>query len=168
MSNKQLARAALLLALALALQSLRLVLPLPQPLSTFVIGTLVHLMLLVTLKLNGLHTAILLGLLLPMSAYLQGQLPLVFLVPVVWIGNLLFIMLVHWLSGRRAIVLLLPPLAKALVMLLSLSLALNFLKLPPSAPAHLLYFAMTVPQFVTAVCGILLARQLLLRIRRIW
>lgn len=54
MNNSKLVRGALLAALALALQSLRLVLPMPQLLSTFIIGTLVHMMLVLTLQLNGL------------------------------------------------------------------------------------------------------------------
>lgn len=57
MNNSKLVRGALLVALALALQSLRLVLPMPQPLSTFIIGTLVHMMLVLTLQVGGLKTA---------------------------------------------------------------------------------------------------------------
>ncbi len=90
MHSKAMVRGALLIALALVLQSIRIVLPMPQLLSTFVIGTLVHMMMILTLKVVGLPTAFLLGLLLPMSAYLQGQILLPFLIPVVWVGNLLF------------------------------------------------------------------------------
>lgn len=72
MNNSKLVRGALLVALALALQSLRLVLPMPQLLSTFIIGTLVHMMLVLTLQLGGLKTALLLALLLPLTAYVQG------------------------------------------------------------------------------------------------
>lgn len=61
MNNSKLVRGALLVALALALQSLRLVLPMPQLLSTFIIGTLVHMMLVLTLQLGGLKTALLLA-----------------------------------------------------------------------------------------------------------
>ncbi len=99
MHSKAMVRGALLIALALVLQSIRIVLPMPQLLSTFVIGTLVHMMMILTLKVVGLPTAFLLGLLLPMSAYLQGQILLPFLIPVVWVGNLLFIFLIYWLGG---------------------------------------------------------------------
>lgn len=85
MNNSKLVRGALLVALALALQSLRLVLPMPQLLSTFIIGTLVHMMLVLTLQLSGLKTALLLAFLLPLTAYVQGQVLLPFLIPVIWL-----------------------------------------------------------------------------------
>ena len=117
MNNSKLVRGALLVALALALQSLRLVLPMPQLLSTFIIGTLVHMMLLLTLQLNGLKTALLLAFLLPLTAYVQGQVLLPFLIPVIWLGNFIFVLLVRQFKDSRKLSLSIPPLAKACVML---------------------------------------------------
>ncbi len=165
MNNKRLVRGALLVALALALQSLRLVLPLPQPAGTFVIGSLVHMMLALTLKLCGLGTASLLGFLLPLTAYVQGQVLLVFLIPVIWLGNLLFVLLVHCFSGQRRLVLLIPPAAKAVVMLAAAWCVVSFVAVQAPAVRRAILLAMSVPQLVTAVLGILLARQVLLRIR---
>lgn len=99
MNNSKLVRGALLVALALALQSLRLVLPMPQLLSTFIIGTLVHMMLVLTLQLSGLKTALLLAFLLPLTAYVQGQVLLPFLIPVIWLGNFIFVLLVRQLRA---------------------------------------------------------------------
>ena len=118
MNNSKLVRGALLVALALALQSLRLVLPMPQLLSTFIIGTLVHMMLVLTLQLGGLKTALLLAFLLPLTAYVQGQVLLPFLIPVIWLGNFIFVLLVRQFKGSRKLSLCVPPLAKAAVMLL--------------------------------------------------
>ncbi len=165
MNNKRLVRGALLVALALALQSLRLVLPLPQPAGTFVIGSLVHMMLALTLKLCGLGTASLLGFLLPLTAYVQGQVLLVFLIPVIWLGNLLFVLLVHCFSGQRRLVLLIPPAAKAVVMLAAAWCVVSLVAVQAPAVRRAILLAMSVPQLVTAVLGILLARQVLLRIR---
>lgn len=106
----------MLIALALALQAVRLVLPLPQPVSTFVIGSLVHMMLVLTWKLSGLVTALLLALLLPLTAYLQGQVLLPLLIPVIWAGNVLFVVLLQLFSANRRLALFLPPLAKAVLM----------------------------------------------------
>lgn len=166
MNNSKLVRGALLVALALALQSLRLVLPMPQLLSTFIIGTLVHMMLVLTLQLGGLKTALLLAFLLPLTAYVQGQVLLPFLIPVIWLGNFIFVLLVRQFKGRRKLSLLMPPLAKACVMLLAAWAALSFLALPKPALRKTVMFAMSVPQLLTAVAGILLAEQVKKRLRQ--
>lgn len=166
MNNSRLVRGALLVALALALQSLRLVLPMPQLLSTFIIGTLVHMMLVLTLQLGGLKTALLLAFLLPLTAYVQGQVLLPFLIPVIWLGNFIFVLLVRQFKDRRKLSLLMPPLAKACVMLLAAWAALSFLALPNPALRKTVMFAMSVPQLLTAVAGILLAEQVKKRLRQ--
>lgn len=166
MNNSKLVRGALLVALALALQSLRLVLPMPQLLSTFIIGTLVHMMLVLTLQLGGLKTALLLAFLLPLTAYVQGQVLLPFLIPVIWLGNFIFVLLVRQFKGRHKLALSVPPLAKACVMLLAAWAALSFLALPNPALRKTVMFAMSVPQLLTAVAGILLAEQVKKRLRQ--
>ena len=166
MNNSKLVRGALLVALALALQSLRLVLPMPQLLSTFIIGTLVHMMLVLTLQLGGLKTALLLAFLLPLTAYVQGQVLLPFLIPVIWLGNFIFLLLVRQFKDSRKLSLSIPPLAKACVMLLAAWAALSFLALPNPALRKTVMFAMSVPQLLTAVAGILLAEQVKKRLRQ--
>lgn len=166
MNNSKLVRGALLVALALALQSLRLVLPMPQLLSTFIIGTLVHMMLVLTLQLSGLKTALLLAFLLPLTAYVQGQVLLPFLIPVIWLGNFIFVLLVRQFKDSRKLSLSIPPLAKACVMLLAAWAALSFLALPNHALRKTVMFAMSVPQLLTAVAGILLAEQVKKRLRQ--
>lgn len=154
------------MALALALQSLRLVLPMPQLLSTFIIGTLVYMMLVLTLQLSGLKTALLLAFLLPLTAYVQGQVLLPFLIPVIWLGNFIFVLLVRQFKDSRKLSLSIPPLAKACVMLLAAWAALSFLALPNPALRKTVMFAMSVPQLLTAVAGILLAEQVKKRLRQ--
>ena len=166
MNNSKLVRGALLVALALALQSLRLVLPMPQLLSTFIIGTLVHMMLVLTLQPSGLKTALLLAFLLPLTAYVQGQVLLPFLIPVIWLGNFIFVLLVRQFKDSRKLSLSIPPLAKACVMLLAAWAALSFLALPNPALRKTVMFAMSVPQLLTAVAGILLAEQVKKRLRQ--
>lgn len=166
MNNSKLVRGALLVALALALQSLRLVLPMPQLLSTFIIGTLVHMMLVLTLQLNGLKTALLLVFLLPLTAYVQGQVLLPFLIPVIWLGNFIFVLLVRQFKDSRKLSLFVPPVVKACVMLLAAWAALSFLALPNPALRKTVMFAMSVPQLLTAVAGILLAEQVKKRLRQ--
>ena len=85
--DKTLVRGAMLIALTVVLQSLRLFIPLPPVASMFFIGTLVNMMLAVTVRLAGLKPALLAVVLLPFFAYLQGQLPIPLLIPVVIGGN---------------------------------------------------------------------------------
>lgn len=166
MNNNKLVRGALLVALALALQSLRLVLPMPQLLSTFIIGTLVHMMLVLTLQLNGLKTVLLLVFLLPLTAYVQGQVLLPFLIPVIWLGNFIFVLLVRQFKDSRKLSLCVPPVVKACVMLLAAFAVLSFLALPNPALRKTVMFAMSVPQLLTAIAGILLAEQVKKRLRQ--
>ena len=149
------------MALALALQSLRLVLPMPQLLSTFIIGTLVHMMLVLTLQLSGLKTALLLAFLLPLTAYVQGQVLLPLLIPVIWLGNFVFVLLLRRFKNMRKLSLLMPPLAKAIVMLLAAWIVVSFLALPNPALRKPIMFAMSVPHLLPAIAGILLAEQVI-------
>lgn len=160
MSSKFLVRGALLIALAVILQSLRLVLPLPQFLSTFFIGTLVHMMLVLTWQYAGLVPTMLLSLILPMTAYLEGQLLLAFLIPIVCLGNLLFVLSLRFFIQRKFFSLFIPPLAKAAVMLLAAWSVANFMQLEDPVTRKTIFIAMSIPQFITGFAGIILARQM--------
>ena len=111
--DKTLVRGAMLIALTVVLQSLRLFIPLPPMVSMFFIGTLVNMMLAVTVRLAGLKPALLAVVLLPFFAYLQGQLPIPLLIPVVIGGNAVFVLICHWAWHRG---LMLAPLAKTICM----------------------------------------------------
>ena len=139
--DKTLVRGAMLIALTVVLQSLRLFIPLPPMASMFFIGTLVNMMLAVTVRLAGLKPALLAVVLLPFFAYLQGQLPIPLLIPVVIGGNGLM----------------LAPLAKTICMFTSSLVLLKVLALPEKM-VFAIGFMMGWPQMITGICGILLAR----------
>ncbi|MBR5589228.1 MAG: hypothetical protein IKW41_03675, partial [Phascolarctobacterium sp.] len=65
MSTKKLVLGGLLVAIAVILQASRLVLPLPPLLTTFIIGTLVNMMLVLCVRLNGFTSSVILSVLLP-------------------------------------------------------------------------------------------------------
>ena len=125
--DKTLVRGAMLIALTVVLQSLRLFIPLPPMASMFFIGTLVNMMLAVTVRLAGLKPALLAVVLLPFFAYLQGQLPIPLLIPVVIGGNAVFVLICHWAWHRG---LMLAPLAKTICMFTSSLVLLKVLALP--------------------------------------
>ena len=155
-------RGALLIALALVLQSVRLILPLPALISTFIIGTLVHMMLILTHHQSSTKAAMLLCCMLPLTAYMQGQLLFPILIPVVAVGNLLFLLLYSKLQAR-SLVYVLPPLAKAAAMVTAAYLALQVIGIHHPVINKTILFGMSIPQFVTGIAGILLAKILMQR-----
>lgn len=152
------------MALTIVLQSLRLVLPLPPVLSTFIIGTLVNMMLVITCRICGLTAAVMLTLLLPVLAFMQGQLLLPLLIPVVVTGNLLYVLLVRK-RGSLILTYFLPPLLKAAVMYAGARIILTFVHIPFGTMADNILFAMTVPQLVTGIAGIAAAERILLKLK---
>ncbi|MDD4321334.1 MAG: hypothetical protein PHH31_07335 [Acidaminococcaceae bacterium] len=163
MENKQrmLVRGALLLALAVVAQQLRLVLPLPTLVTSLVIGTIVNATLVLAVRYTGLSTAVVMCAALPVIAFLQGHLPLVLLIPIVFIGN--FVLVVFCNKFWRKHIFIIAPIAKASVMYLSALLLFRSLAIN-TALAKVFLIAMGWPQFVTAVLGILLAKYLMQKI----
>ena len=83
--------AAFFLAFALLLQSLRLIFPMvPPPVTMFVIGSLINMILILSILVTKNPWIAAIGLILPFTAFLQGQLPIVLMVPVVAIGNTIY------------------------------------------------------------------------------
>lgn len=159
MSSKLLVRGAFLVAVAIILQAVRLVIPLPPLLTTFIIGTLVNMMLALCVRLNGFISAVILSVLLPVFAYFQGQLLLPFLIPVVALGNVLFSYCVK-MYPQGVLAYCLPPLVKAISMGGAAYLALTFFGIGGEAVRKGVLFAMSVPQLVTGVMGILAAEKM--------
>ena len=157
--NRNLVRGGLLIALAVVLQALRLFIPVPLPVSTFFIGSLVHMLLLLSLRLTGLQSALCMGAILPCTAYLQGQLALPFLLPVVIMGNGVFLLLAGRFSRGWTSVLL-PPCGKALFTAGMAWCCLQIFGLGDSKIAHGVIYAMSIPQFVTGVLGTLAATKM--------
>ena len=159
MSTKKLVLGGLLVAIAAILQASRLILPLPPLLTTFVIGTLVNMMLVLCVRLNGFTSAVVLAILLPIFAYVQGQLVLPMLIPVVALGNMLFAYFVKRLA-QGVLAYLLPPAIKAVSMCVGAYVVIVFLAIESVAMQKGILFAMSVPQLVTGVTGILCAKKM--------
>ena len=152
--NQKVVRGAMLIALAVVLQALRLVIPLPRMASAFLIGTLMHMMLTFSFWRNGKTTALFMAALLPVFAYLQGQIIIHVLVPVVLLGNVLFVNAV-----AKIRTLWLAPVLKTAFMAGSAYCVLQLFEIGPQLYKPLL-FSMSVPQLVTGYAGIWLAKLL--------
>ena len=92
--NRALTRAALCLAIAAVTQALRVLLPLPPIASMLLIGTVVNLCLCFAVWGSGILYAGIICFLLPLFAFLQGHLSLLTMVAVVFLGNLVFCLVV--------------------------------------------------------------------------
>ena len=163
--TKTLTCTAMGLALALLAQSLRFFLPLPPgAASQLLIGSLVNLALVLTVRLSRSQRAAGVGFVLPMVAFLQGQLPVLPLVPVVGLGNAVF----AWLAGARfwdSRLVWLAPFVKAALLYGGARLVLRLVELPASA-ASALSLAMGAPQIVTGLLGVALAKTVARRIEQ--
>lgn len=149
--------AAMGLALALLAQSLRFFLPLPSGLvSQLVIGSLVNLALVLTVRFSGSILTAGVGFFLPLVAFLQGQLPLLPMVPVVGIGNTAFAALAGAILWKSRFVWL-TPFVKAALLYGGTQLVLCAIDLPDPAASGL-SMAMGAPQVVTGLFGVVLAK----------
>lgn len=155
--RQRLLRGALLLALAIIFQGLRLLLPLPPVGGMFLIGSLVNMMLLLAVQYAGVVPAIIMGILLPSIAFLQGQLVLPLLVPIVAGGNVIFCLMYYYFKDKFVVWLI--PLAKVLVLYIGTMLLLNWLVIPDKF-ATMVLFMMSWPQIITGIIGICLARNI--------
>lgn len=155
---------AMFLAIAFLLQSLRLLIPMiPGPVNLFFIGSLLNMVMALAIWRTQTRWAAVIGLLLPIGAFFQGQLPIALMIPVVAIGNTVFTLATGTLgSDRRAY---LAPFLKAAVLFVGTQLVLRIFDLPVPM-AKMLTFMMSWPQIVTGCLGILLAQILLLRLPR--
>ena len=162
MERKQGSELAMFLALAFLLQSLRLLMPMiPGPVNMFLIGSLLNMIMALAIWRTRTRWAAIIGVLLPIGAFFQGQLPVAPMIPVVAAGNAFFTLAVFALGPRRRAFF--APFLKAAVLFTGTQLVLRMLDLP--APmANVLTFMMSWPQIVTGCLGIFLGRALLKRL----
>lgn len=155
--NKRMTRGAVLIAVAVVLQSLRLVLPLPPMINMFLIGALVNMMLVVIVRSAGMLPAVAAAIILPILAYMQGQLPLLILVPLVMGGNSVYVYIADLLWHKGTM---LAPFAKTFCMFVGCMVVFKVFQVEDS----LIFTIGTMfgwPQIVTGVAGIIFARTLL-------
>lgn len=155
---------ALLLALSLLAQSLRLVLPLPLFVSMFIVGTLLNAILFIAIAVTGFRTTLIIAWIAPAVALLQGQLPGLPFVPLVAVGNSVYILpLGVFKDANPYFVLAAAAAGKASTLFLGAWALLLTLDFPPLIGTNI-SFVMSWPQFFTALAGGLIGRFLLARL----
>lgn len=146
---------AVLLALALLAQSIRFVIP-GAP--SWLVGTLVNAVLAYAALCIGLSSAAIVAVVVPLVAFLQGQIPILHMLPAVALGNLTLTVLLALLR-KHPFWLYIPiaSVAKFLVLFLLVAqwLAPSFIAKPPQAAAVAATFG--IMQLYTALAGCVIA-----------
>lgn len=151
------AQGALLLSVALCIQSLRFILPLPPFVSMIIIGTGVNLMLLLLAHRVSLKGAVITSVALPVTACLQGQLPLFVFCPAIAVANIIFAVVAS--RYHREVRIWLAPFCKAgALYLMSWGIVL-VAELPP-AMTHTILFMMGLGQLITATIALFLEKKI--------
>lgn len=160
-ARKKFVRGAFLFALALIFQGMRSFVPMPPFIGMFLIGSFVNLTLILAVQQAGLLPSILMGFLLPTVAFMQGQLAIAVLIPVVAMGNLILVLWMHFFQEKMIVWL--APLLKTLVLYSGCRVMIQAFAIPREV-ASIMLLIMGWPQIITAVAGILLARQISRRV----
>ena len=86
---------AVMLALLIALQVLT------KPLGQLVTGSFVNAVLAMTVLVAGLYSGITVALISPVLAYLLGIAPQILTVPAIMVGNTVFVVILHFMTGEQ-------------------------------------------------------------------
>lgn len=148
---------AMFLAVALVFQSIRLIMPMiPGPVNMFLIGSLLNTVMVLSIWCTNSRWAGIIGIMLPLGAFMQGQLPVVLMIPVVALGNAVYILLVG--KFKRSKLVYASPLVKAVLLYGGTWLVVNTIGLPATVSGMIL-FMMSWPQIVTGAIGLFLANK---------
>lgn len=166
LSTTALTRTALLLAATLVLQGLRLVIPIPPQVSMFLIGSLVNACFVIAVLTVHWRAGIMVALVTPVFAWLEGMLPVpLFIVPVAF-GNTIFVMMMHLLGKWKSLGYVSIYAAaglKATALYGSFYILFSLVAFP-DAVRHAILFTMSWPQiwtgFLGGTLGILISRRI--------
>lgn len=148
---------AMFLAVAFVFQSIRLIMPMiPGPVNMFLIGSLLNTVMVLSIWCTGSPWAAVIGILLPLGAFMQGQLPVVLMIPVVALGNAVYILLAGKFKQSKLVYI--SPLVKAALLYGGTWLVVNAIGLPAQVSGMIL-FMMSWPQIVTGAIGLFLANK---------
>ena len=148
---------AMFLAVAFVFQSIRLIMPMiPGPVNMFLIGSLLNTVMVLSIWCTGSTWAAVIGILLPLGAFMQGQLPVVLMIPVVALGNAVYILLAGEFKQSKLVYA--SPLVKAVLLYGGTWLVVHTIGLPAPVSSMIL-FMMSWPQIVTGAIGLFLANK---------
>ena len=154
---RTLARGSVLLTMAIVAQEIRLFLPLPPLLSIIVIGTMLNAIMVMAVRYASLTSAIIISAVLPLFAFMQGHVIIPLMIPVIFLGNFVLVLVCDKFWGKGIIII--APVLKT-VSLYMLSRALFSMLGLQNKVVDAILLGMGWPQLITAILGIILAMQL--------
>lgn len=158
--TQRLATAALLLSLMVLSQSLRLFIPIPMLINTFLIGSLVNGCFILTFLRCGFSYALVLAIIAPVIAAMQGFLISPLLIFPVALGQIIYLSAFAYLTKLHFIKLraniFVPAILKAGALYFLMNAVLGWLQIPLNIRQPLL-LVMSWPQVITGTFGILFA-----------
>lgn len=154
---RTLARGSVLLTMAIVAQEIRLFLPLPPLLSIIVIGTMLNAIMVIAVRYASLTSAIIISAVLPLFAFMQGHVIIPLMIPVIFLGNFVLVLVCDKFWGKGIIII--APVLKT-VSLYMLSRALFSMLGLQNKVVDAILLGMGWPQLITAILGIILAMQL--------
>lgn len=155
---RTLARGSVLLTMAIVAQEIRLFLPLPPLLSIIVIGTMLNAIMVIAVRYASLTSAIIISAILPLFAFMQGHVIIPLMIPVIFLGNFVLVLVCDKFWGKGIIIIIAPVLKTVSLYMLSRAL-FSMLGLQNKVVDAIL-LGMGWPQLITAILGIILAMQL--------
>ena len=154
---RTLARGSVLLTMAIVAQEIRLFLPLTPLLSIIVIGTMLNAIMVIAVRYASLTSAIIISAILPLFAFMQGHIIIPLMIPVIFLGNLVLVLVCDKFWGKGIIIL--APVLKTVSLYMLSRVLLSMLGLQNKVVDAIL-LGMGWPQLITAILGIILALQL--------
>ena len=154
---RTLARGSVLLTMAIVAQEIRLFLPLPPLLSIIVIGTMLNAIMVMAVRYASLTSAIIISAVLPLFAFMQGHVIIPLMIPVIFRGNFVLVLVCDKFWGKGIIIL--APVLKTVTLYMLSRVLLSMLGLQNKVVDAIL-LGMGWPQLITAILGIILAMQL--------
>ena len=158
---RTLARGSVLLTMAIVAQEIRLFLPLPPLLSIIVIGTMLNAIMVIAVRYASLTSAIIISAILPLFAFMQGHVIIPLMIPVIFLGNFVLVLVCDKFWGKGIIII--APVLKTVTLYMLSRALLSMLGLQNKVVDAIL-LGMGWPQLITAILGIILAMQLEKRI----
>ncbi|MDD3839751.1 MAG: ECF transporter S component [Clostridia bacterium] len=150
-------RTAMLLALAVLFQTLfRSLIPVPT-VNIFIVGSLVNAVLMIAGVAAGVWGGLAVSILTPVIAYFQGHLNLVWMIPVVAIGNAIIMFIFYLFYNKNSYLgVALGSLIKFIFLLVAVRQLFKWIMGVPNLPA-LMQYSFSWPQLVTGIIGGIIA-----------